>query len=1447
MGRLMGSSNSNNYGEQIFINKASEYLDDTNIIYWNRQLFGKEFDVCILMPEKGILVVELKGWREENILRIENNDSVIIQTNDGEVSASPQKQARGYRFSIERHIRQNISKFPLVYRMVCLPQVSKAFFKSHRLDVVMEEKFTILKEDLKDNTSFFNKLDQALREVCHWNRDPFDRRTMLEVRNLFETDINVDEDGESEIEKELASSYHRHDYSRFYYFNEFDQMSGNTINDMVAQYLHGCKLYCVFSKKAQMLAVIKALDTALTQRGLVRNRDNIEIAFDEQKSHTPLAESVGDMFMGFHCSMSVLSAPFDKNTTSFAIPNGSYSSAQKRILEKLSEQSQFNFEQYQVEHATPEKNIVIRAGAGTGKTYTMISRIGFICYTQNVPLQKMADRIVMITFTNEAADQMEEKLKAYFKNCYLVTSKPDYLQMISQIDHMQISTIHSYAKNLIAQMGTSFGYGIDLSITSSEFYRRKKISDLLDAYIYQKEIEQGKNYTDKLGMPVYAIRDSILDFIGKLHNKSVDIGAIEPQDFGTLLNNESHGELHELLASVIPAVEREYFEELIEDNKIHLSSMMSVLNRFINNPESESRIRELKKDKHAQQFMFVDEFQDTDDSQIESLLRISQVLDYKLFLVGDIKQCIYRFRGAKEKAFDQLGIAENPDKWLEFSLQRNYRTDKHLLDIFDRSFTKWGKLDDELLTYDEDKDRLIGTQDYNGKYLTSVNRFYRRLPTTSEEMRIPILVEEIKRIQKRIQYEESHGMKLSAKEKSIAILVRENWQADMIRTDCARLGISVHTNTGGDLYMSQPAIDMLTLVNALVHFDEADYLYNLVTSNFFNLDIPKSNLYEIRMKIRTGGWRAKTDEKEQVNYLINFMNLMLANTVDKNNKWEYSKIYSSWNDIYGCFEVPIHHDTVVREYTPPTMQNPSNALACALGEICEDRNAVGSGILRKWYKLYKSVQLMEFANITEYAHFVSNHFDAAIQRYSESRSVMERGNDVWSNAAVLRHLDEQVYTANRDVHTLLKIYYPEYAKDRHFLSYPIGQFFSAIYRLWDYENGKIIFDVNAIKECLSSNILSVAPGEVLLRTFYNVEILFENVTTYDEFQREIVEGYAKNYDKLAGTPGNDALSELKNLSIYNKYKVTKKDLHALIRAIEEINEIATYLFALDNEVITNGSGLFVKPYDSEHMNMRKHFGAALFAVDVSEVERKNPYQEFEALVRRDGWNKIYSLHRLPLPGNQEKADILRNETKLYLNQACRKDKTAIPSDWCIYCVHRENCMESFLRSEVGMSSSRNEPCINRSVRANAPAKTTLPPVCEQEVIDVEAVPAEPIVPATASIIDTAPAVEAPIVETPVVDVPAVEAPASEVVFVESPAAEVPTHVDTPKSPELSIFEQMFRQIQEMVEGNRQEIQSLKGELAARQSRREDTTRIQSCQSKAWLQTAAKRVRYHRTA
>lgn len=169
MARLIGGANEGNFGEKLFVSKACQYLDNNHIIYWNRQLFGREFDVCILMPGKGILVVELKGWREENILRVENNEYVVVQTENGEIHSSPQKQARGYRFSLERHLRQSIDKFPLVCQLVCLPQVSKSFYHANRLDVVMEERFTLLKEDLEDNTAFLQNLTRRCAKWLHGN------------------------------------------------------------------------------------------------------------------------------------------------------------------------------------------------------------------------------------------------------------------------------------------------------------------------------------------------------------------------------------------------------------------------------------------------------------------------------------------------------------------------------------------------------------------------------------------------------------------------------------------------------------------------------------------------------------------------------------------------------------------------------------------------------------------------------------------------------------------------------------------------------------------------------------------------------------------------------------------------------------------------------------------------------------------------------------------------------------------------------------------------------------------------------------------------------------------------------------------------------------------------------------------------------------------------------
>ena len=86
---------------------------------------------------------------------------------------------------------------------------------------------------------------------------------------------------------------------------------------------------------------------------------------------------------------------------------------------------------------------------------------------------RTTNRIVMITFTDDAANQMEDKIKQHFNNYYLLTGDTDCLAFINQIEGMQISTIHSYAKKIISQLGFEFGYGVDLNNSVCFHFRPK--------------------------------------------------------------------------------------------------------------------------------------------------------------------------------------------------------------------------------------------------------------------------------------------------------------------------------------------------------------------------------------------------------------------------------------------------------------------------------------------------------------------------------------------------------------------------------------------------------------------------------------------------------------------------------------------------------------------------------------------------------------------------------------------------------------------------------------------------------------------------------------------------------------------------------------------------------------------------------------------------------------
>lgn len=877
MARYIGSElNTGNYGEDIFCKLLVDAFPDEYIIYRNRQVFGREFDMAMLIPDVGIAVFEIKGWRESTVQRIENGDTIIIATEEGERPATPQKQVRGYRFAIERRIRQDLGVTPLVFCMVVYPQISRSYFHQKQLNRVTEEQFTVLKEDMTSSSAIQAKLSAAVNEVQMWHRARFDEELMYNTRCLFEGDI-VRYTNTPTVAVE-SEKQHQAAYSKFYFIPGGKPIGDEMLRQISADYRLGTKIYAVVGDNNQLKQIAAAIDQVLDKKCLHRSGNSLSVRYEAAQVHHPSISSLGRHFICFNCSVATMNEPVD--FAAFQITNGVEENHHEELV-RLSQVSGFNYEQYEVEHAPLDSNIVIRAGAGTGKTFTMVSRIGFIAHSCAGRLLDLLDRISMITFTNEAADQMQRKLKTYFQNSYLITGNKQWLHLIGKIGQMRISTIHSYAKKLVGELGIECGYGHDISVTSSEFARQSHITQLINDYIEEKSTTQ-LDFIDKLGIPMYMLISDVVEFIQKLHNKNVDVTQLTPDHFGAVENPAYGTQLHDLLTYIIPRVELTYQGELLEENRIHLSSIMSLLQTLMQDPNGQRRIRMLKKTTSS--YLFVDEFQDTDNTQIYIIVKLCELLGSKLFVVGDVKQCIYRFRGATEEAFDRLPGKNDPTLWREYALRRNYRTDRQLLDIFNKSFCVWGQPDKQLLVYEPQRDRLLGTKNMNSG--APPKQFYRQLRTLTDAGRMGTLFDEINRLRRWIDQDLHNGVKLSDEEKTIAILVRENWQAETIKAEGKRRNIMIQTHTGGDLYQTVVATDMLALVNALLHYDEPKYLFSLLSSNFFRVHIPHAMLYQIRKKANDNFWDPDESRNDMRNYLIERINEGLTAMPRERNTWE---------------------------------------------------------------------------------------------------------------------------------------------------------------------------------------------------------------------------------------------------------------------------------------------------------------------------------------------------------------------------------------------------------------------------------------------------------------------------------------------------------------------------------------------------------------------------------
>lgn len=837
MALMMDNKPTEYKGEALVWEKLSSLLPNDVVVYNHREVVDdREFDFALLIKNVGIMVIEVKGWQAQYIFDVKSPDEIIIE-GESKVYGSPEKQARGYRFDWLNFLNDQFGISPVVLSMVCYPFISEKEYRDVRLDVVSSKDFTIFSDDLSSASKLGQKISNAFVKKKPLNSTPFDEGAMAVVRQYFEPSYKAKDEQITEV----ADAY-----SILKIFN--GNLSESETDDLVNSYFSGTKVIAFVKKEDDLNMIASKIADGFRKRGIISDKGDIRLAEADEVQPEFLCNDNSFRIFNFEIYIHNL----DLDTDEFIVVEGQYTEQQESVLEGVANSTNWNFDQYKVEHAKGNKNILVQAGAGTGKTYSMVSRIAYLCLSRSHFVNNLVDEIAMVTFTNEAADNMKVRLKRYFMNCYILTKNKKVLHEIEAVDLMQISTIHKFAKVVLQSTAMEYGLGAEFAISSSEYAKEQVYEKYLNDFLVRKQKEEA-NFAQQLRMPVHKFRKLLMHFSQQLYNKSYGIKELKAENLGTF---EEWPFFNEVIMEVMIPAEKEYEEQIFSKNKIDLKESMLLLNDAVNGAFREKCGLRYK-------YLFIDEFQDTDDVQIDSFLKLQNVIkNVKLFVVGDLKQSIYRFRGATISAFDLIRTDES--QWEEFSLTINYRTDKRLLDKFDGIFSKMGSRG--YLPFLQGRDSLSSSIDT----FLPAHDLITKLEYEGDEQRMDVLFAEIERQKDIIKYLSTHH-KLTSKDMMIAILVRDNWQIHDILEEAKVRGEFIETQVGGDLYQLTPALDLYKLVLALLNPRDPVCLFNLIDSNYIGIDLDIQGLHGL-------------DREDQVSKLIEVLNQYFIGKLNRN--WE---------------------------------------------------------------------------------------------------------------------------------------------------------------------------------------------------------------------------------------------------------------------------------------------------------------------------------------------------------------------------------------------------------------------------------------------------------------------------------------------------------------------------------------------------------------------------------
>ena len=485
------------------------------------------------------------------------------------------------------------------------------------------------------------------------------------------------------------------------------------------------------------------------------------------------------------------------------------------------------------------QNIIVSAGAGSGKTAVLSERV--LRKLETVDINKL----LILTFTKEAANEMKERIRKKIKKT------PSLKKQLDIIDSAYITTFDSFSLSLVKKYYYLLNVSpkisiIDASIINLE--KEKYIDEIFDNLYKEKNILFEKLIKDFCIKDDKMIKDYIIDLnnkldlkydkisyidtyienyyndttinnninkymdllkneIKKLKNQLYDIQILVDGKFYTkledillpLLNSKEYidiknnsnitlprlpsgseeevknikDEIKNIIDNIKDLTQYENIEEIkntILKTKDYIKIMLEIIKALdkkiqefkqkaemyefndiakmaINLLEQNENIRQELKEYYNE--IMVDEYQDTNDLQE---LFISLIENNNVYMVGDIKQSIYRFRNANPNIFrNKYNNYEKHNGGLKIDLLKNFRSRYEVLDDINLIFNL--VMDDKIggAEYKETHQMVFGNTTYINEGKTNQNNnmeiynySYEDKTYTKEEIEIFTIATDIK-------------------------------------------------------------------------------------------------------------------------------------------------------------------------------------------------------------------------------------------------------------------------------------------------------------------------------------------------------------------------------------------------------------------------------------------------------------------------------------------------------------------------------------------------------------------------------------------------------------------------------------------------------------------------------------------------------------------------------